>query len=82
MIHTCAKNQANQGGSCISGVSVLQKVTLNSTCDTTEMNLKFYRPFVLVLEDTLGPSGVTHYNRKNTTFCHCYSQRCHDGRVV
>ena len=31
MIHTCAKNEANQGGSCISGVSVLRKVTLN--CD-------------------------------------------------
>ena len=27
MINTCAKNQGNQGGSCISGVSVLQKVT-------------------------------------------------------
>ena len=25
---TLAKNQANQGGSCISGVSVLQKLTL------------------------------------------------------
>ena len=28
MIHTCAKNQADQGGSCISDVSVLQKVAL------------------------------------------------------
>ena len=28
MTHNCAKNQANQGGSCILGVSVLQKVTL------------------------------------------------------
>ena len=28
MIHTCAKNQADQEGSCISGVSVLQKVNL------------------------------------------------------
>ena len=28
MIHTCAKNQANQRGSCISGVSVLQKAAL------------------------------------------------------
>ena len=26
--YTFAKNQANQGGSCISGVSVLQKLTL------------------------------------------------------
>ena len=31
MIHTCAKNQANQGGSCISGVSVLRKATLKNT---------------------------------------------------
>ena len=30
MIHTCAKDEANQGGSCISGVSVLQKVTLKA----------------------------------------------------
>ena len=30
MTHTCAKNQANQGGSCILGVSVLQKVTVSS----------------------------------------------------
>ena len=28
MMNTCAKNQGNLGGSCISGVSVLQKVTL------------------------------------------------------
>ena len=27
--NTSAKNQANRGGSCISGVSVLQKATLN-----------------------------------------------------
>ena len=34
MVNTCAKNQRNWGGggggSCISGVSVLQKVTLES----------------------------------------------------
>ena len=29
MIQTCTKNQADQGGLCISGVSVLQKATLN-----------------------------------------------------
>ena len=28
MVNTRAKNQGNRGGSCISGVSVLQKVTL------------------------------------------------------
>ena len=31
MTHTCAKNQANQKGSCISGMSVLQKVTPKCT---------------------------------------------------
>ena len=29
MMNTCPKNQGNRGGLCISGVSVLQKVTLN-----------------------------------------------------
>ena len=28
MMNICAKNQGNRGGSCILGVSVLQKVTL------------------------------------------------------
>ena len=28
-MNTCAKNQGNRGGSCFSGVSVLQKVTFN-----------------------------------------------------
>ena len=32
MIHICAKNQASQRGLCISGVSVLQKVTLKNFC--------------------------------------------------
>ena len=31
MINRCVKNQGNRGGSCISGVSVLQKVTLNDS---------------------------------------------------
>ena len=28
MVNTCGKNQGNRGGSCISGMSVLQKMTL------------------------------------------------------
>ena len=38
MIHTCAKNQANQEGSCISSVSVLQKVTLNNLFLTLQVS--------------------------------------------
>ena len=29
MVNTCARHEGNRGGSCISGVSVLQKVAFN-----------------------------------------------------
>ena len=32
-----------------------------------ELNLKFERVFVLVLENTLGPSTVAHYNKNTPT---------------
>ena len=41
MINTCAKNQGNRGGggACISGVSVLQKVTLNIKVKSKQANI-------------------------------------------
>ena len=48
---------------------------LNSSYDKTGLNLKFIRAFVLVLENIvlvleniLGPSVVTHYNGNSTTY--------------
>ena len=50
--------------------------------DKTGLNLKFERAFFLVLENTLGPSAVTHYNRNTHTNYQLESQWCPDGRVV
>ena len=34
---------------------------LNSSCDMIGLNMKFERACVLVLDNILGPSAVTHY---------------------
>ena len=36
--------------------------------DKTGLNSKFERAFVLVMENILGPSAATHYNRNSTTY--------------
>ena len=38
---------------------------LHSSYDKIGLNLKFKRVFVSVLENILGPSAVTHYNRNS-----------------
>ena len=50
--------------------------------DKIGLNLKFESAFALVLENTLGPSVVTHYNRNTPTNYQLESQWCPDGRVV
>ena len=37
---------------------------LNSSYDDIRINFEFEREFALVLENNLGPSAVTHYNRR------------------
>ena len=44
--------------------------------------MKFERAFISVLENTLGPSAVTSYNRNTSTNYHLYLHRCPNGRMV
>ena len=48
---------------------------LNSSYDKTGLNLKFERAFLLVLENILGPSAVTHHIVGG-------SQQCRDSQVI
>ena len=56
--------------------------SIDSLYDKVGLNLKFERAFVLVLENILGLSPVTHYNRNSTTYYQRHSQWCPDSRVV
>ena len=42
MIHSCAKDQENQDWSCISGVSVLQNVTLKMSSQSRKFEFKVF----------------------------------------
>ena len=53
MIHTYAKNQANQVEPCISGVSVLQKVTLEGFQDLNKDEFKSYDELKKILNESL-----------------------------
>ena len=45
--------------------NVINQSMLNLSYDTIALNLKFERAFISVLENMLGPSTVTHYNRSS-----------------
>ena len=43
------------------------------------LNLKLEQAFVLVLENILGQSAVTHYNRNSTIYFYSQSEQRSDG---